>query len=230
MKITLIVVARNELENIRLLHEHIDSVCAANGIDYCYMDGNSVDGSVEFFSEKNINCKQQIYKGRGGAIRSGFELIDSDAYIIFSPDGNEDIFDVPEFIERLRGGADLVIASRMMKGAHNEEDGSLLKLRKWANNIFNLAANLRFNKGNYVTDSINGYRAITKRALNTIQLDANDYTIEYQMTIRSMGSGLQIEEFPTHEGERKFGATGAPSIPTGIAFLKRFFTESGRKA
>ena len=33
-----------------------------------------------------------------------------------------------------------------MKGAFNEEDNQIIKLRKWANNIFNLVANLAFRK------------------------------------------------------------------------------------
>jgi hypothetical protein len=228
MKITLLIIARNEILNIKLIHDKISLICIDNSIDFFYIDGNSTDGSIEFFIENNIKYKQQIYNGRGGAIRSGFELIKSDAYIIFSPDGNENILDLPKFIARLNNGADLVIASRMMEGAHNEEDGSFFRPRKWANNFFNMIANLRFNRGTYVTDSINGYRAITKQALNFIKLDANDYTIEYQMTMRSMGCNLRIEEFRTHEGERKFGVTGAPSITTGIAFIKRFIIESTR--
>jgi hypothetical protein len=33
----------------------------------------------------------------------------------------------------------------MMKGAVNEEDNQIIKLRKWANNFFNLIANISFN-------------------------------------------------------------------------------------
>ena len=87
-------------------------------------------------------------------------------------------------------------------------------------------ANLCFRRnGVYITDSINGFRAITKRAANQLQLDAADYTIEYQMTIRSFKKGLKVIEFPTVEGKRLFGETQAKSIPTGLRFLKCFFRE-----
>jgi len=43
--------------------------------------------------------------------------------------------------------------------------------------------------------------------------------------MRSMKKGLKIVEFPTVEGNRVYGVTGAPSIPTGIAFIKRFALE-----
>ena len=114
----------------------------------------------------------------------------------------------------------------MMKESVNEEDAQFFKWRKWANNIFNFAANLAFRRsGTYITDSINGYRAITKTAAQQLELNAHDYTIEYQMTIRALKMKLRIIEFPTIEGERIAGETGAPSIPTGLRFIRRFFIE-----
>jgi hypothetical protein len=224
-KVCMLVVARNELENIKLVYKRLEEVAIQCGVDFLYIDGNSTDGTIDFFRIKNIPYVQQKYPGRGGAIRTGLELPGYDAYIVYSPDGNENIEDLPLFIEKLNSGAELVIASRMMDGAWNEEDSQRIKLRKWANNAFNLIANLAFNKGDYITDSINGYRAVTKKALNIISLTAFDYTIEYQMTMRSMKKGLKIVEFPTVEGNRVYGVTGAPSIPTGIAFIKRFALE-----
>jgi hypothetical protein len=114
----------------------------------------------------------------------------------------------------------------MMKGARNEEDGQILKLRKWANNAFNLGANVAFRRnGGFITDSINGYRAITRTAARKLELDAADYTIEYQMTMRALKLGLRIAEFPTLEHERVAGETQAQSIPTGLRFIKAFWKE-----
>lgn len=225
MKIILAIIARNELDNIKVVHPQMAAICTNLGIDYVYIDGNSSDGTIEWFVEHNIPHLQQFYPGRGGAILSAFNLIQADAYIVYSPDGNEDCNDLEKFIDALHSGADLVIASRMMKGAFNEEDKSFFRPRKLANKVFNLLANLFFNKKSYVTDSINGYRAITRKALDTIEVDAIDYTIEYQMTIRAMQHKLNIVEFATCEGQRLYGVTGAPSISTGVAFIKRFLIE-----
>ena len=226
MKIVLLVIAKNELKNIKHFYKSIDDVCKKYKVIQYFIDANSNDGTLEFLSSKKANVIQQLHSGRGGAILSGFELVKSDAYIVYSPDGNEDIRDLPKFLKFLHEGYDLVIASRMMKESFNEEDDNIFKLRKWVNNIFNFFANFFFNKSkNYVTDSINGFRAVTKKTISTIKLDAYDYTIEYQMSIRCMKSGLSIKEFPTIEGQRKFGVTGAPSFKTGLAFIKRFIME-----
>ena len=113
-----------------------------------------------------------------------------------------------------------------MEGAFNEEDNQFIKMRKWANNIFNFFANLAFRrKGPYITDSINGYRAITRETVDKLKLDASGYTIEYQMTMRALKQKIKIVEFPTIEGQRLYGETQAKSIPTGIKFIGCFLSE-----
>jgi len=42
--------------------------------------------------------------------------------LFFSPDGNENPADIPKFKPLLEQGNDIVIATRMTKTAHNEED------------------------------------------------------------------------------------------------------------
>jgi len=190
------------------------------------IDGGSTDGTEEYYRERGVPVIGQSRRGRGDAFLLAFEQVEADAYIFFSPDGNEDVRDLPKFKPLLEDGADLVIASRMMRGAVNEEDIHLLKPRKWANNALNLMANVLFRRvGPFVSDSINGYRAITRRAAQELKLDALDYTIEYQMTIRALKQRMAIVEFPTREGQRVAGITGASSFPTGLRFLKRLSRE-----
>lgn len=227
MKITLCLLTRNELPCLQIIFPTIPLPGPDAGFDRVVaIDGGSTDGTVEFFQERNVPVIGQSRRGRGDAFQQAFANEPADAWIFFSPDGNEDVKDLPRFRPLLEAGADVVIASRMMKGAVNEEDSQLIRPRKWANNAFNAAVNLLFRrKGPYISDSINGYRAITRAAAKVLQLDALDYTIEYQMTIRALKKKLNIVEFPTHEGQRVAGDTGAPSIPTGIRFVKRLFAE-----
>ena len=167
-------------------------------------------------------------RGRGEAFRIAFQTAAGDALIFFSPDGNEDPDDIPKFRDQLEAGHDLVIASRMMAGAHNEEDDELLRWRKWANQSFTLMANLIWNRGRpYVTDTINGYRAIRKEAFEKLRPDSSGYTIEYQTSIRAMKLGLSVVEFPTHEGARIGGESYASSLPTGLKMLQTLWGEPG---
>lgn len=227
MKITLCLLTRNELPCLNIIFPQIPPPSAQAGYDEIVaIDGGSTDGTLEFFKDKGVPVLGQSKRGRGEAFLLAFERIQADAYLFFSPDGNEAITDLPKFKAALEKGAELVIASRMMKGSFNEEDIYWWRPRKWANNFFNAIANAFFRKnGPFITDSINGYRAITAKAAKDLKLSASDYTIEYQMTMRALKAGLKIEEFPTIEGQRVAGETGAQSIPTGLRFIKRFCTE-----
>lgn len=231
MKILLCLLTHNERPCLEVVFPLIPRPGPAAGFDTLIaIDGGSTDGTLEFYRERGIPVVAQSRRGRGDAFLKAFELLDADAYIFFSPDGNEAVADLPKFRPLLEAGADLVVASRMTKGAVNEEDEKFFRWRKWANLAFNWLANLLFRRtGSYVTDSINGYRAITRSAARILALDALDYTIEYQMTIRALKNRLRIVEFPTVEGSRVAGGTGAPSIPTGLRFLGCLWSECRRR-
>lgn len=223
MKLSLVLLTLDERPGLeatfdRIPRDAVDEVLA--------VDGGSRDGTLEFFASRGVAVHGQARRGRGEAFRVAFERAGGDALIFFSPDGNEDPADVVKFRPLLDAGNDMVIATRMVRGAHNEEDEQRLRWRKWANNGFNLMANAAWNRGSpFVTDAINGFRAITRDAWRRLAPDGPGYTIEYQTTIRALKLGLRIAEFPTHEGPRVDQREGSPSLDTGLAFLRLFARE-----
>lgn len=190
------------------------------------IDGGSKDGTVEFLQSKGLKVVTQTRRGRGVAFRLALELTDAETICYYSPDGNEDPEDIPRIFEKLEAdGSDLVVASRMMKGAYNEEDVHWFRPRKWVNQLFTLAANLLWNRGPYVEDTINGFRAVRAESLRRCACDADGFPIEYQMSIRMMKLGFVIGEMPTHEYPRLGGQSTAESWPTGVVFVKTLLRE-----
>ena len=123
-------------------------------------------------------------------------------------------------------GYDIAIASRFLSGSQNEEDDLRFPWRAWANRAFTFIANIIWNTNrNYITDTINGYRAIKKEAFNKLNISAPGFVIEYQMSIRAMKLGLKVVEIPTVEGQRIGGVSTAKSIPTGLLFLRFLLKE-----
>ena len=230
MTFCLVILTYNEIDGVAALFDRMP----LDALDEVFaVDGGSTDGTLEFWAEHGISVVGQSRKGRGEAFRIAFERSSSDVLILYSPDGNEDPADILTIKAAFEEhpDTDMVIASRMMKGARTEEDDTVLRFRKWANNLFNLAANVMFNKHlfrAYVTDSINGFRGIKRQAFNALGCDALGYTIEYQTTIRALKAGITIREFPTQESTRVGGESYAKSIPTGLAFLRCLFNETRR--
>jgi glycosyltransferase involved in cell wall biosynthesis len=192
------------------------------------VDGASTDGSPEILRGHGIEVLPQSSLGRGEAFRIAFEHArgDLDALVFFGPDGNERPEDIARFREPLEAGADLVVASRMMPGAVNEEDAQRFRPRKWANLAFGALATWTWGRGRTrITDTINGFRAITVDAWDRLALDGPGFTIEYQSSIRAYKRGLRVVEFPTVEGARIGGESDARSLPTGLRFVRLYLAE-----
>ena len=222
MKKALVILTYNESEALPKIWDKIPLDAAD---ELLAVDGGSKDGTVEFLKSKGVTVLGQPRRGRGVAFRVAAESTKADALCYFSPDGNEDPADIPKLFASVEGGADIAIASRMMRGAFNEEDVHWWRPRKWVNKAFTLFANLLWNRGPYVSDTINGYRAVRRDALLALGLDADGFVIEYQMSIRAMKKGLKIVEFPTYEGQRLGGVSTAESWRTGVVFLKSLWRE-----
>ena len=231
IKIDLCILTYNEFENLKENKSSIlDCINKNNFYDVFFIDNNSTDGTQKLINDLSIKLISQEKKGRGSAIIQAIKYSKADYLILYSPDGNENINDISTFIKLINKNIyDLIIASRMMKDAFNEEDINFFKPRKIANNFFNFLINFSFNKKNYVTDSINGYRALKLKKIKNLNLDSERFTIEYQMTLRSMKEGLNIYEFPTIEGQRLHGQTKASSFRVGLEFINCFIRELFKK-
>ena len=128
MKIALIIFTKNERKN----SERIFPKISKNVVDAIYViDGDSSDGTQEFWKSKGVEVFGQNYPGVGGAYESAFKKTKEEALIFFHPDGNMDPNAIKKFAKFLRKGEQFIVATRMTKEAFNEEDVELLKPRKW---------------------------------------------------------------------------------------------------
>lgn len=188
------------------------------------VDGGSTDGSREFLASKGIPILDQPITGRGVAFRVAAEALDCERLIFYSPDGNEDAEDIIRLDDLLLEGADLAIASRFAKGAINEE-ADLFRPRARVNQALTWIANRLFGSVDYVTDTINGFRALRRESLLELDTTVKRFPIEYQISIRAMSKGWKIAEIPTIEGQRAGGESKAISWPVGKDHIKVLLTE-----
>jgi len=221
--VSLVLIVRNEEAGLRAVLPQIPTHIFD---ELVAIDGHSTDASVALLTGAGYRTVLQREKGLGAAMLEAREQVKSDCFVFFHPDGNEDPADLPRMVDLLRHGRQFVVASRMIAGAWNEEDDKLFKWRKLANKGFIGLANLLFARnGNRTTDVTNGFRGVSCRAFDQMQLTSRDLTLDYQMCIRALKCEIPITEFPTREGSRVAGETNFPSISTGLAEVKLLWRE-----
>jgi len=194
------------------------------------VDGNSTDGTVEYLEAAGIPVHQQPKKGYSAGCRHGFHMCTSDALVFYFPTGSVPVEDTLKFRPRFDAGADLVIPSRNMKGARNEEDVGFFRPRKWfVLGLSLLTALLWRRKGPAVWDVLHGFRGMTVEAFERIDPRDTGVSIDLEMIARAYKMGLTIEQFPTSEAGRIEGTTHFPVLKTGSRLLGHLWREIWRR-
>ena len=220
MKTTLLVFNRNDLEGLK----HIWNLIPFHLFDQVLaIDGHSTDGSYEFLVKKGVATYQQKRMGRGNAIIEAMQMVEGDAVVELSSDGNEDPRTIPMLLEKIERGADLVIASRFAQGGKTDNSDDPMLIRWLGNRFLTLLVNLLW--GSSLTDTTNGLRAFRVSAWNMMDLDARQFDDTFLMSIRAAKLGLRLEEVPTVEGKRVGGKVQARTTRVGPALLMRVFRE-----
>lgn len=195
---------------------------------YC-IDGGSTDGTVEYLKEQGIPVYQQTAKGLNQACKDGAEHCECDAFVFFHPKGSIPVEDTYRFREYFEQGYDLVVGSRMMKESRNEEDGHLLKPRKWFVLGLGLLGSTLFRKEGYrVRDVLHGFRGMKRESFLKLGISDMSPSIDIEMVCRSYKFRMKRAEFPTTEEARIAGETHFKAIPTGKKLLKYIFWEIKR--
>lgn len=226
MTVALCLITWNELEGCK----HDVPLIDRSQFDEIYcVDGGSTDGTVEYLESQGIKVYKQTAKGLNQACKDGCNFCSSDAFVFYHPKGTIPVEDTYKFRAYYDEGYDFVVGSRMMKGAHNEEDSKLLKPRKWFVLALGLAAKILFKKeGNTVWDTLHGFRGMTVDAFNRCNISDMSPSIDIEMVCRSYKLKLKRIEFPTTELPRLAGESHFKAWATGKKLLKYLMWEIKR--
>ena len=195
---------------------------------YC-IDGGSTDGTVQFLEENGIPVYPQTAKGLNQACIDGVNHCECDAFVFFHPKGTIPVEDTYRFRALFEQGYQFIVGSRMLKESVNEEDGHLLKPRKWfVLGLSFLAVVLFKREGNIIWDSLHGFRGMTVEAFNSLSISDFNPSIDIEMVCRSYKYKISRIEFPTKETARLGGETHFKAFATGKKLLRYIVWEIGR--
>lgn len=181
-------------------------------------DNNSTDHTVAEAIKAGAVVGYEKRQGKGFAVRTMFENIDADIYVMVDGDGTYPPEKVLELISPIvNNNADMVVGSRL----HNNSTSAFKKLNKFGNKLFLLVLNTVFSTNVKITDLLSGYRAFSKRMVKTVPFLSKGFEIETEITIKAIERGFVIEEIPVNLTNRVEGSTSKIKIvKDGILILK----------
>ena len=226
LRISLCLLTWNEIDGCRndvpsLPRDAFDEVFA--------IDGRSTDGTIEFLEAQGIPVFQQEIRGYNGAYIEAFRRCSTDALVIFHPKGSIEPSVVLKFRPYFAQDYDLVVASRLIAGSVNEEDGLLLRPRKWFVRAVALAASVLWQRDRgMIWDVLHGCRGARRDAFFRMDPLKHGLSIDLEMVVRAYRLRLRRAEFPVAEKPRLAGETHFKAWPTGKALLRYLVSELKR--
>ena len=221
-RVSVVVPALNEEQNLPfvlpMIGEWVDEVIL--------VDGHSKDRTCDVARMllPGVKVLAQPARGKGAALRAGFDAAEGDIIVMLDADGSTDPREIPLFVGALVAGADFVKGNRFGQGAGTAD---MSRLRRIGNAMLVFAVRLLF--GGRCGDLCYGYMAFWKRVLPQLDLDADGFEIETQMSVKALGSGLRVAEVPSFEFRRVHGKSNLRTVPDGWRVLKTIIREWTRR-
>ncbi len=196
------------------------------------VDGGSTDGTIEWARGQGYFVYVQKQKGFRHAYTEVLPYIEGDVVITFSPDGNSIPELIPELIDKMKEGYDMVIASRYLGGAKSEDDDIITAFGNW---LFTKTVNILH--GGHYTDAMVIFRAYKTQLVYDLELNKDEgYRLaeklfrtniswEPLLSVRAAKRKLKITEIPGDEPARIGGERKLKILKWGAAYYFQFIRE-----
>ncbi len=157
------------------------------------VDDGSKDDTAALAEAAGAFVIRQANAGKAGAVNAGLEYLREQhpaAVILLDGDGQHDARDIPLLLRPvLEGAVDLVVGSRFLGVESNTP-----KWRVAGQQALTVATNLA--SGVALTDSQNGFRALSSKALDSMHFRTNGFSIESEMQFLVKQHALTVAEVP----------------------------------
>jgi len=193
-EVCVILPALNEEETIGMVIDEIpmgEIERRGYKVNILVIDNGSSDRTSEIAREKGVQVIVEPTRGKGMAIRAGFEALSGDFVFILDADYTYPAAHIPEMLEVLEGGYDVVMGSRL-KGQMGE--GAMSNLNLVGNRLLALMTNLLY--GTRISYPCTGCWGLSGKAVKELKLDATGFEIEADMLTEVARNGYRITEVP----------------------------------
>lgn len=225
--VSVVVAARNEAGNIENIIERLPNMGPDD--ELIFIEGGSTDHTWEeiqrlqkkFQETKSIKIAQQTGKGKGDAVRKGFEIATKDILMILDADLTVSPEDLPKFYEAIASNKGEFINGSRLVYPMEEKAMRFFNLlgNKFFANAFSFLLNQKFK------DTLCGTKVISRE--NYLRIAKNrryfgdfDPFGDFDLLFGSARLGLKIVEVPISYKARTYGKTNIKRWSQGFLLLK----------
>jgi glycosyltransferase involved in cell wall biosynthesis len=164
-------------------------------------DNCSTDGTAEAARAAGARVIREKRKGKGYALQTILETVDSDVCVLVDGDDTYFAEDVHALLAPvLADRADMVVGDRLQEASSQ----ALSDLHRFGNRAILAIVNMAFRTS--FKDVLSGYRVMNRNFMRSVPLITGGFEIETELTLQALEKGMAIEELPVRYRARPEGS------------------------
>ncbi len=205
MKLSIIMPAYNEEKTIQQMIERVEKVYLGIDKEIVIVNDFSKDNTQKIIEDlkrkyQNItSITHKTNKGKGAAIRTGLKNFTGDIMVIQDADLEYNPEDFRRMLQIILDGKTKVVYGSRMLG---NITGFKIASHFYGNKFLSLITRILY--GQKITDMETCYKMITKDLAKSLNLRANRFDIEPEITAKIIKKGHKIIEIPINYNARSF--------------------------
>lgn len=222
--LSIIVPTYNEFDSVSPLISKIDDVLSGRDFEILFVDDDSPDGTAakvislsDSYPVKAI-VRKEGKRGLAPSVVEGLDHVSGDIVLVMDADLQHPPEAIPDLVNEIVNGADIVVASRYIPGGRVP---GLSPLRKLASRGATLLAHLMLPRVRSIKDPMSGFFAFKRNVVAGIELKPIGFKI--LLEILTLGKYETSKEVPIEFGARDRGESKL-NLREQIHYLKHLFS------
>jgi len=220
--VSILIPTWNERDNLAALLPAVRAVMDPRPESYelVIIDRDSEDGTAAYAAEAGCRVLSDP-GGKGAALRKGIHTARGDIVVTMDADLSHKPAELGLLIEGIHAGYDVCVGSRFVQGGGTAD----MEWYRYLGNRFFLALVNLIWRMDY-SDLCYGYRSFRREAFLSLDMDADGFDIETELSIRAAEQDLKILEVPSFEKARRHGNSRLKSFQDGWRILHTIIHEA----